>query len=55
MATWTLAGGVVRLAPFADLDDADVDGLATEAVDVCRFLGLTGAANPLIVTTPRGR
>jgi hypothetical protein len=53
VATWTLAGGVVRLTPFADLASPDLDALAADAVDVVRFLGLTGGATPLTVAGPQ--
>ena len=40
VATWTLDGGVVRLAPFAELAPSDLDALAADAVDVARFLAM---------------
>jgi hypothetical protein len=39
VATWTLPGGTVTLAPFAPLSAADEAGLAADAAAVERFLG----------------
>jgi hypothetical protein len=39
VATWTIAGGKVVLAPFALLDTQTQAPLDTEAADVTRFLG----------------
>ncbi len=39
VATWTLTGGQVVLAPFAELDGATRAALAADAADVTRFLG----------------
>ena len=38
VATWTIAGGQVVLAPFAPLDTQTCQALETDAVDVTRFL-----------------
>jgi len=40
VATWRLAGGAVRLAPFAPLPAAVSAALDADAADVLRFLGL---------------
>ncbi len=42
VATWSLAGGQVTLAPLDPISAADDAALATEAQDVRRFLGLAG-------------
>ena len=39
VATWTVAGGQVSLAPFAPLDAETRAALDTDAADVTRFLG----------------
>jgi Winged helix DNA-binding domain len=39
VATWTIAGGQVALAPFAPLDAQTQAALAADAADVMRFLG----------------
>ena len=39
VATWTVAGGQVALAPFAPLDAETRAALDTDAADVTRFLG----------------
>jgi len=39
VATWTIAGGQVVLAPFAPLDAQTQVALAADAADVMRFLG----------------
>ena len=39
VATWTVAGGQVALAPFAALDAETRAALDTDAADVTRFLG----------------
>ena len=39
VATWSIAGGKVTLAPFAPLDTRTQAALAADAVDVMRFLG----------------
>ena len=39
VATWTIAGGQVVLAPFALLDAQTRTALDTDAADVTRFLG----------------
>ena len=39
VATWGIAGGRVRLAPFAPLEPAVASALAADALDVLRFLG----------------
>ncbi|MBV9208449.1 MAG: AlkZ family DNA glycosylase [Actinobacteria bacterium] len=39
VATWTIAGGQVVLAPFAPLDTQTQAALVTDAADVTRFLG----------------
>ena len=39
MATWTIKGGQIRLAPFAELDPETRTALETVAADVTRFLG----------------
>jgi hypothetical protein len=39
VATWTITGGRVVLAPFADLDARTQAALDTDAADVTRFLG----------------
>ena len=39
VATWTVAGGQVALAPFAPLDTQTRAALDTDAADVTRFLG----------------
>jgi hypothetical protein len=39
VATWTVAGGQVTLAPFAPLDAKTRAALGTDAADVTRFLG----------------
>jgi hypothetical protein len=39
VATWTVAGGQVALAPFAPLDAGTRAALDTDAADVTRFLG----------------
>jgi hypothetical protein len=39
VATWTIEGGRVVLAPFAPLDPAAEAALAADAADVARFLG----------------
>ena len=38
VATWTIAGGQVQLAPFAELDPQTQAALDTDAADVTRFL-----------------
>jgi hypothetical protein len=42
VATWTITGGQVVLAPFAALDAETRAALDTDAADVTRFLGLSG-------------
>jgi hypothetical protein len=44
VATWTMTGGRVKLAPFAPLPAADEAALAADADDVLRFLGTAGPA-----------
>jgi hypothetical protein len=44
VATWTVTGGRVVLAPFADLDARTRAALDTDAADVTRFLGVAGQA-----------
>jgi hypothetical protein len=44
VATWTLTGGRVVLAPFGDLDAQTRAALDTDAADVRRFLGVAGQA-----------
>jgi hypothetical protein len=39
VATWTITGGQVALAPFAKLDGETQAALAADAADVARFLG----------------
>jgi hypothetical protein len=39
VATWTITGGQVALAPFAELDGETRAALAADAADVARFLG----------------
>jgi hypothetical protein len=39
VATWTITGGRVVLAPFAPLDAGTQAALDTDAADVTRFLG----------------
>jgi hypothetical protein len=39
VATWSIAGGQVALAPFAPLDGQTQAALTTDAADVTRFLG----------------
>jgi hypothetical protein len=39
VATWTITGGQVALAPFAELDAETRAALDTDAADVTRFLG----------------
>ena len=39
VATWTIRGGQVVLAPFAELDAATRTALESDAADVTRFLG----------------
>ena len=39
MATWSVAGGQVALAPFAALDAETRAALDADAADVTRFLG----------------
>ena len=39
VATWTIAGGQITLAPFAELDPVTRAALDTDAADVTRFLG----------------
>jgi hypothetical protein len=39
VATWTIAGGQVVLAPFAELDAKTQAALGADAADVTRFLG----------------
>jgi hypothetical protein len=42
VATWSLAAGRIRLAPFAPLDGADAAALAEDGRAVLRYLGLPG-------------
>lgn len=42
VATWTVTGGRVVLAPFADLDAPTQAALDADAADVTRFLGVAG-------------
>ena len=42
VATWTITGGQVVLAPFAALDAETQAALDTDAADVTRFLGFSG-------------
>ncbi len=44
VATWSLAGGRIGLAPFGRLSKATRAALDAEADDVLRFLGATGVA-----------
>jgi hypothetical protein len=44
VATWTFAGGEVRLAPFGPLDDRTLAVLDAQAADVRRFLGSAAEA-----------
>jgi hypothetical protein len=39
VATWTIVGGPVKLAPFAPLDASTREQLGADADDVTRFLG----------------
>jgi hypothetical protein len=39
VATWTITGGRVALAPFAELDGETQAALAADAADVTRFIG----------------
>ena len=39
VATWTIAGGQIALAPFTELDPETRAALDTDAADVTRFLG----------------
>jgi hypothetical protein len=39
VATWSIAGGQVMLAPFSVLDAETRAALETDATDVTRFLG----------------
>ena len=39
VATWTIIGGQITLAPFAELDPVTRAALDTDAADVTRFLG----------------
>ena len=41
MATWTITGGQIALAPFADLDPETRAALDTDAADVTRFLSIS--------------
>ena len=38
VATWTIVGGQIALAPFAELDPETRAALDTDAADVTRFL-----------------
>jgi hypothetical protein len=40
VATWTLAAGVVKMAPLEPIADDDLARLVVDAADVLRFLGL---------------
>jgi hypothetical protein len=51
VATWTLSGGEVVLAPFGRLSKADRAALETDATDVARFIGGSGPAG----AAPRSR
>jgi hypothetical protein len=51
VATWTIDGGQVVLAPFAALDDATRAALDADATDVTRFLG---GNSPRAQREPRG-
>jgi hypothetical protein len=42
VATWTLTGGRVVLAPFVELDAQTRAALDADAADVRRFLGVAG-------------
>jgi hypothetical protein len=46
VATWSLAGGRIELAPFGRLSKATRAALDAEADDVLRFLGSAGVAAP---------
>jgi hypothetical protein len=53
VATWTLASGVVRLAPFAELATTDLETLAVDAADVVRFLDPAAPARAMSVVPDR--
>jgi hypothetical protein len=51
VATWTLPGGVVTIAPLQRIATGDLAQLVTDAADVLRFLGRP--AQPAVVATTR--
>jgi Winged helix DNA-binding domain len=51
VATWSLAGGVVTIAPLAPIADGDLGVLAGDAADVLRYLGLPD--RPTVITRSR--
>jgi len=51
VATWSLPAGTVTLAPLESIADRDLTGLATDADDVLRYLGLP--ARPMEVVPVR--
>jgi hypothetical protein len=50
VATWALPGGVVSITPLEPISARALDGLRTDAADVCRFLGLPH--RPAVVIWP---
>jgi hypothetical protein len=51
VATWSLASGVIRIAPLERIGAGDLDLLAADAADVLRYLGLPD--RPAVVTDRR--
>jgi hypothetical protein len=51
VATWSLAGGVVTIAPLEPIAAGDLGVLAADAADVLRYLDLPD--RPAVVTSPR--
>ncbi len=51
VATWSLAGGVINIAPLEPIADGNLGVLVDDAADVLRYLKLPG--RPAVVTYPR--
>jgi hypothetical protein len=54
VGTWTLTGDVVRVRPFAPLEDETGSALAADAADVLRYLGRPVPTTALIVDDATG-
>jgi hypothetical protein len=51
VATWSLAGGVITIAPLEPVAPGDLGALADDAADVLHYLKLPD--RPAVVTHPR--